>query len=147
MMCLQTVLPLTAKTLGARFGTTGSDTLIGAQTDDVSMGAEGNDYMEGAATNDVLDARGGNDLVYGGEGNDSLILTGLTAGTSYTLQDTIENLGLLGSVGITARGNVSANYIDGTGGDDNIYGLDGDDTLTGNSGNDSLSGEIGRAHV
>jgi Ca2+-binding RTX toxin-like protein len=123
---------LTAKTLGARFGTTGSDTLIGVQTDDVFMGAEGNDYMEGGM---------GNDTLLGGDGNDVLDEDGYAVKLGYG--DDLLDGGAGNDTLFSGDGN---DTLLGGMGNDVMYGEEGNDTLSGGSGNDTLTGGTGNDH-
>ncbi|HET9630293.1 MAG TPA: FG-GAP-like repeat-containing protein [Novosphingobium sp.] len=118
-------------------GRSGNDTLIGGGGDDTLQGDAGADSMIGGPGNDeywVTDAR---DVVVeaAGEGTDRVIVS-LSA---YVLPPEVENLGLVGLIGVTANltGNDLANQISGATGNDTIDGRGGADTMDGGVGDDT----------
>ena len=62
---------------------------------------------------------------------------------SYTLAAHVENLLLLGTLGVQGAGNDLDNAISGNSGDNSLAGGAGNDTLVGGAGNDTLDGGIG----
>ena len=117
--------------------------------------------LTGGAGNDTLDGATGNDTMIGGAGDDSYVVDSLgdvmletaaggtdtvrTSLASYSLAmlTTIENLTNAGSNDFTGIGNVLANAITGSTGNDTLVGDEGDDTLDGGGGADSMAGGIG----
>lgn len=76
-------------------GTSGNDTIIGTNGDDVINGLGGNDNLRGTSGNDTVDGGDGNDRVQGQVGND-LLLGGIGADT---LQGWANNDILVGNEG------------------------------------------------
>lgn len=94
-------------------------------------GGAGNDtYIVGSGDNPVEAAGGGTDTVH--------------ANLSWTLQNEVENLLLLGSGTITGTGNTLANVITGNSGNNTLTGLAGNDTLNGAGGTDTIVGGAGK---
>src|SRR5262249_52898699 len=95
-------------------------------------GGVGNDvYVVNLATDRAIEL--------GGQGIDLVKST-----ASFTLGANVENLVLLGSAALTARGNALANSITGNAGSNHLFGLAGNDILRGGAGNDILDGGLGR---
>jgi len=121
-------------------------------------GAAGNDTLEGGAGNDTLDGGAGTDSMIGGAGNDSYIVDNMgdviveeadggidavSAASSYTLGDNVENLTLTGAANVDGTGNELGNAITGNGGNNSLAGEAGNDTLSGGAGVDTLDGGEG----
>jgi hypothetical protein len=141
----------------------GADTLIGNEADNVLDSGAGNDTLSGGAGNDTLIGGWGNNSLDGGAGSDTVdyirgsdsvsanLALGIASNTGGAGHDTlvsIENLG--GTHGNdTLVGNELANVITGNFGDDHIDGAGGADTLFGDvpnnqiAGNDTLQGGAG----
>lgn len=117
------------------------------------------DTLSGLAGNDELDGGLGADTMIGGDDNDTYIVDDIgdvvtetnsaASGTdlvesdvSYTLGANVENLNLNGDA-VVGTGNVLANIINGTGGDNQLFGGGGNDTLNGDDGDDLLDGGSG----
>ncbi|MEM7211015.1 MAG: right-handed parallel beta-helix repeat-containing protein [Pseudomonadota bacterium] len=139
-------------------GTTNSDVLRGAETDDQIFGGAGND---------LLDGRSGADEMHGGDGDDRFYIddTGDTAieyigqgydrvyaSVDYILPNAIEALAARGSNSIRLTGNAGDNWITsnegsdalrGGAGQDRLISRDGRDWLDGGSGDDILQGGNG----
>ena len=103
-------------------------------------GGSGSDTMAGGAGNDKYNVNGNDDTIveYIGGGIDSVFSVG-----SFTLDDQVENLTLLGFLGYQGAGNDLANRITGNSGFNKLQGLGGNDTLTGGDGMDTLDGGAG----
>lgn len=130
------------------YGGAGADQLDGGWDTDFLFGEDGDDVLNGGADND---------LMYGGPGDDTYIVDAagdfitesFGAGTDtvrstvdFVLPIYVENLVLLGAgVGLQGFGNVFANVITGTSGDNVLWGRLGADTLNGGAGDDVLWGE------
>ena len=113
-----------------------------------------NNFIQGSAGDNILDGGAGNDFMTGLAGNDIYILDSLgdevdetepTAngidtvriGFSYTLGTNVENLELQGSGNINGTGNILANDITGTSGNNRLDGGAGNDILRGGLGADT----------
>lgn len=102
----------------------------GGRVMDTVYGGFGNDtYHIDRSDTSISDATGGLDVVY--------------ASASFRLGAGLENLMLLGPLGLTGTGNVGANVILGDTGDDVLWGLGGHDALDGGEGNNRLMGGAG----
>jgi Ca2+-binding RTX toxin-like protein len=136
----------------------GIETVTGGSGNDSLTGSAGVNTLNGGAGNDTLDGGLANDTLVGGAGDDTYIAnqgdtitegagggtdTVLTASTTFTLANNVENLIFTGAGNFTGTGNGQANTIAGSGGTDVLSGAGGDDTLIGNGGVDSLSGGAG----
>jgi len=145
-------------------GTTGSDSLPGAATDEIINALDGNDTIQANAGNDTVNAGNGNDIIAGGvgvnslsggAGNDSYTLLNpldvveeasnsttevdiVKIAGNYTLGTNVENLGLLGTKNYHGTGNSLKNFLTGNSGHNLLTGDLGDDFLKGIEGNDSL---------
>lgn len=110
------------------FGNIGNDTLDGKEGADTLEGSSGDDTYVVDADDEIVEISGG--------GTDTVQASG-----SFTLDDNLENLQLLGSSDINGTGNELANLIEGNsganilngggvtfGGNDTLFGRDGDDT-------------------
>lgn len=123
-----------------------------------ASGDSDDNVLVGNSNANRLDGRGGLDQLIGGLGNDiytvdtneDLVVENANEGidtvnsaVSYTLEDNVENLVLLGTFFGTGIGNALANRVTGDASHNALQGVDGNDTLTGNDGNDSLDGGKG----
>lgn len=113
--------------------------------------------LTGNELNNLLDGGAGADIMKGGLGDDTYVVddagdkvteTGagidtVRASVSYTLGGLVENLVLLGAIGLVGTGNGLANTITGGDGDDTLSGLAGDDVLDGGAGADAMDGGTG----
>jgi Ca2+-binding RTX toxin-like protein len=142
------------------FGVAGTyDLLVTGSTPVISTKpTDGNDSITGTSGNDTLDGGLGIDTLTGGMGDDFYIVDNIgdiiteapAAGNdtvlskiSYTLGNSLENLGLLGSDNIKATGNELNNALSGNDGSNILKGMAGDDALNGGKGSDKLTGGIG----
>ena len=133
---------------------TGSAALdgIGNAVDNIIIGTSDVNSLVGGGGNDILNGKENVDTLEGGEGNDiyfvdnsgDIIIEKVGAGidtvqssVSWILDNSLENLTLLGSSVIDAWGNASdntlignsaANVLDGKAGIDTMLGFSGDDT-------------------
>jgi Ca2+-binding RTX toxin-like protein len=130
---------------------------IGNDLNNEITGSDIANLLAGSAGNDTLNGGVGNDTLLGGAGNDTYVLfndvdnvvedTGEGIDTiesrfSVTLAENVENLKLI-ELGLTGTGNVLANVITVTAGDNKLLGLGGNDTLIGAAGRDTLDGGAG----
>jgi Ca2+-binding RTX toxin-like protein len=139
--------------------------LTGNGAANVLDGRSGADTMHGGGGDDTFYVDDSNDLVYEreGQGTDTVYSSvsyvlresppqppdydpyaGASPRPWYTGENQIETLMLLGSDGLSATGNTSANTINGNPGDNTLNGGDGDDRLFGAAGADILRGGDGR---
>jgi len=140
-------------------GSSGPNTLTGAVGNDTLKGGAGNDALFGNGGNDVLDGGKDADRMEGGSGNDTYIIDNVKdvvvevagqgtdtvkTGLSYSLGADFENLALIGSNNLSAKGNAFANRISGNAGDNTLMGFAGNDSLTGGDGSDTLFGGEGK---
>ncbi|MFM9844211.1 MAG: beta strand repeat-containing protein [Dongiaceae bacterium] len=137
----------------------GFNTLIGGSGDDKLTALHGDDVLDGGAGNDTMSGGLGNDLyTYGGAGDviietkfdtdDSVISDVALSGVILN----VENYGFFNASAVKfiannvdneIVGSAFADFIDGSGGNDDLWGGDGEDTLIGGKGNDYLDGESG----
>ena len=126
--------------------------LNGNSGNNILSGLDGNDTLNGGAGNDMLDGGAGNDILTGGMGDDVYIVDSLsdvltelagegtdevrTSLATYTLAANVENLTGTVTTGQTLIGNVLANIITGSTGNDTLNGGTGADTLNGGLGDD-----------
>ena len=121
-------------------------------------GGARHDLLEGWGGADTLDGGAGADTLVGGSGDDTYIVAGVTQSTveepdqgidsvhssiGWILGDHIEDLTLLGVVGLMGTGNALDNHITGNDGGNRLAGGDGADTLDGGGGADLLAGGEG----
>jgi Ca2+-binding RTX toxin-like protein len=132
-------------------GGAGNDALDGGDGVDHLIGGAGNDRLDGAIGADTLEGGAGNDLYRVDDFNDTVVEakgqgtdTVETEVNGYTLADNVENLNLLGGLGIAGHGNALDNHLVGNGGINTLTGEAGNDLLEGQGGNDSLVGGDGR---
>lgn len=117
-----------------------SNFLGGNSGNNVIDGGSGSDTMAGGAGNDIYNVSGNNDTIieYAGGGVDAVFSVG-----SFTLDEQVENLTLLGFLSYSGAGNELANKITGNAGINKLEGQGGNDTLSGGDGNDTLDGGAG----
>jgi Ca2+-binding RTX toxin-like protein len=121
-------------------GNAADNSITGNAADNILDGGAGADKMSGGLGNDTYYVDNSSDSVRenANEGVDSVYST-----VSFTLNDNIENLTLLGSASVRGEGNSGNNEIHGNSGDNELHGLDGSDILDGGLGNDILNGGRG----
>lgn len=155
-----------ADTLG---GAGGADTLLGGDGDDSVAGGTGDDSLAAGAGDDrlrgglgldTLAGGAGDDLYYFDEAQDILVEAAgegfdtvrTTVSLALAEDAEVEEVLLLGVLGLSATGNgfdnqlsgnEGANAIAGLGGADRLIGNGGADTLEGGAGDDTLSGSAG----
>ena len=134
-------------------GNSGNNFLAGRNGNDILQGGKGDDTLNGAFGNDLLEGGFGKDSLNGKLGDDTYVLNNLedvndvineSGGVdqvnsifSYTLQNDIENLLLIGDEDVDATGNSKANTLIGNSGENILDGLAGSDIMIGKSGNDT----------
>lgn len=130
-------------------GNSGSNTITGTAGADSLDGGAGSDSLIGGAGNDTYFVDDLSDNIYeeSGKGTDLVI----SAASSYTLANNVENLSLAGTAAINGMGNAMDNVVTGNIGDnflsggssgnDTLFGSGGADTVLGESGNDFLLGD------
>lgn len=123
---------------GALYGLGGDDTLRGGSLDDVIDGGTGADSMSGWQGNDTYYVDSLGDRIRDTDGVDMVM-----ASITYVMASGLENLTLLGDLGIFGTGNGAANYMAGNEASNLLSGLDGDDNLAGAGGDDTLDGGAG----
>ncbi|MFM7275541.1 MAG: beta strand repeat-containing protein, partial [Gammaproteobacteria bacterium] len=131
--------------------------LLGEDDLDGAGNAQAN-TITGTIGNNALDGGGGADTLTGGEGDDTYTVDNFNdtiveladegndtvrASIGFTLADNLENLQLLGSIGLNGLGNAIDNLIEGNSGGNLLEGAEGADTLEGGDGSDTLSGGLG----
>ena len=147
-----TVLTLTLS------GTAGNDSMSGGLGDETLNGLDGNDTLDGGGGNDTLNGGLGADALIGGAGNDLFVVDNVgdmpvelayngvdsvDSTISWTLATEVENLRLMGSTAISAKGNASANALIGNLANNRLESGAGNDTLDGGAGDDTLNGGLG----
>jgi Ca2+-binding RTX toxin-like protein len=144
-------------------GGLGSFLSMGAAQDRiVNAGTMMGDVFLGAG-NDVIDSLQGRIVgtIFGGDGNDVFRLSNRTieivetatgghdrveSTVTWVLDDSLEDLRLLGSSDARAYGHDGANELIGNDGNNRIVAYDGNDTLRGGRGEDALVGGVGNDH-
>jgi len=149
-------------TIENSFGGIGDDEITGNSADNSLNGGNGNDLLYGGEGNDTFDwdpnGRGGNDTFYGGIGDDAYVINStldkiieytnegidtVWVNFSYSLADlpNIEDIGLIGTIGVSLIGNAANNSFKCSSGDDNLNGGLGLDKAiyTGNKSNYTLT--------
>lgn len=147
-------------------GGAGRDLILGQDGNDRLLGGNDDDEIHGGLGDDLIDGGHGADSLFGDQGIDTLSYASSTAGVNvnldtgavsggYAFLDNIHNFEnpigsqfddvLTGTDGIgfsTANGNGEAadNFIQGLGGNDQIFGSLGNDRIEGGTGNDILTG-------
>ena len=118
----------------------------------VGVGNALSNTLTGSAVNNFLDGGAGADTMIGGAGDDIFVVDSaadrvvenqyegvdlVRASVSYTLTDSVENLLLTGTQGLTGTGNATRNIIVGNSAGNRIDGGAGADTLGGGGGDDT----------
>jgi Ca2+-binding RTX toxin-like protein len=140
---IQSVLTITDAQTGS------AKTLIGGSDNDFLTGGAGSDTLSGGQGNDTLTGFTGNDFYYI-ENMGDIIVEAFNAGSdtvrsfiSYTLDASLERLGLQGTDDLNGTGNSFDNLVAGNAGNNLLDGQAGNDTLMGRGGADTLFGGIG----
>ncbi|WP_119302516.1 calcium-binding protein [Dongia deserti] len=108
----------------------------GNDLDNVIKGGAGVDTLTGGLGNDAYYLNSSKDVVIesGGQGNDTIATTFSANLADYAH---IENIRLLGTAGLKATGNITANVLEGNDGANILDGKAGADTMKGGKGNDT----------
>ncbi|MDQ8728500.1 family 16 glycosylhydrolase [Bradyrhizobium sp. LHD-71] len=115
------------------YGTAANDRLTAVQRDDKLVGWTGDDtYAIGSSNKNIIENAGGG-------------IDRVEASVSYTLPENVENLTLMEG-GFIGTGNVLANRMVGSRGNDTLNGGAGNDLLYGGSGNDTFIFGAGNGH-
>jgi serralysin len=128
-------------------GTSGAETFISTQFNDILNGLDGNDTLYGRGGDDVINGGTGADRLNGGGGFDVLTYELSSGGV-------IVNIALNTASGGDAEGDVIDGFeavygsafddrVSGNDADNDIFTRDGNDFVTGGDGNDFVSGNIG----
>lgn len=139
-----------------RWGTEGSERIIGTDADQFIWGLAGNDTLRGGGGGDTLAGDRGADALDGGDGSDTVVYDAATGGVDVNLT-TRDGHGNIAEGDRFARvehiqggdyddrltGNRAHNRLDGGNGDDTLRGADGRDTLVAGGGDDRLRGDGG----
>lgn len=124
-------------------GSTGNDIFDGGSGDDELIGGDGNDQLNGGVGADTM--RGGdgddifgvddvNDVLFDSSGDDRVRST-----VKFSLAGLpIEDLQLVGDIGLGGTGNALDNVLRGSRGDDTLAGGGGADTVEGLAGDDRI---------
>ena len=134
-------------------GNSGNNYLVSGNGDDVLNGDSGDDILNGGLGNDLLEGGLGKDILLGKSGDDTYVLSNsedindviielsgidqVNSVFSYTIQDDIENLVLIGEEDIDGTGNSAANSLIGNDEDNILDGLGGGDIMAGGLGDDT----------
>jgi Ca2+-binding RTX toxin-like protein len=123
------------------YGGGGNDLISGGSDRDVLRGDEGNDTISGGTDNDDIQGGAGNDIISGGDGNDRM----LGNDGDDDISGDRGNDYILGGMGKDLiNGGDDRDRLWGEGGDDVIRGDRGNDLLVGGFGKDQLTGGQGR---
>lgn len=129
------------------FGGEGDDTLIGNALDNGFIGGFGNDIMRGGAGNNFVAETRDADFLLASTGATTATLTIVQGGSSETDSLTeIQRVSLTGGESnniLDATGFIGQVFLQGLGGNDQLYGGAGNDFLSGGDGNDLLRGNGG----
>lgn len=130
-------------------GGEGDDVLQGNGDRDLLLGDDGNDTLSGGGKNDTLIGDSGADFLVGGPGAlDMVSYQDESSSISVTIDD-VANDGESGendNIAATCEafwGGSAADFIRGSGKNNNILGGLGNDTLIGGGGNDTIQGNGG----
>ena len=133
-------------------GNSGSNALNAGAGNDTLNGDDGNDKLFGSDGNDSLDGGLGDDIMNGGTGNDTFHVDSsgdfcheafgqgidtIISSIDWALSGNFENLTLIGSANVNARGNSLSNLLIGNNGNNVLNGNGGIDTMIGGLGNDT----------
>ena len=127
------------------YGGSGSDDITGGSGDDYINGGSGRDVLHGGSGNDTFITGSGRDTVNGSSGSDTVSYAETTSGVNIDLhgkRTTGGDSDTLLSIE-NAIGSDFADYIKGTGGDNELAGGAGNDLIRGVRGNDTLTGGLG----
>ena len=131
------------------------NTIWGNEFDNQLLGMGGNDTLYGLGGGDSLNGGLGEDRMFGGTGDDVYYVDNkddyaveaigegtdlIVASVSYSLSNIqfVENLRLVGTGNLNARGNNLDNVINGNSGNNVIEGRRGGDLMIGGGGNDTF---------
>ncbi len=128
---------------------TGSGNINGTgnASTNVITGNDGNNVLDGGAGIDEVDGAGGDDTLVastadeagafvGGAGIDTVRFTAATAGQTFSLTASVENLTILGALATNGTGNASDNVLTGNAAANVLTGGDGNDTYVVNIATD-----------
>jgi Ca2+-binding RTX toxin-like protein len=121
-------------------GDSAANSLVGNSLDNLLSGLAGADTMSGALGNDIYTVDDPMDVVIESK-NQGIDLVESTI--SYSLNDNVENLILVGSLAINGNGNQLNNQLTGNIGNNVLNAGDGLDILNGGGGADTLIGGSG----
>lgn len=121
-------------------GSTGNDVIQGGAGNDTIIGGAGADTMKGFGGNDTFHVDNAKDVIaeWQNGGHDTVFST-----ASFTLNDNVEDLFLLGTGHLAGTGNAMKNVLVGNAGNNRLDGAAGNDRLDGGAGIDTLTGGIG----
>ncbi len=126
-------------------GGSGSDTINGGSGNDSINGGSGRDVLNGGSGNDTFITGSGRDTVNGSSGIDTVSYVEASRGVNIDLhgkRSTGGDSDILVSIE-NAIGSDFADYLKGTGGDNELAGGAGNDLIRGVKGNDTLTGGLG----
>ena len=128
-------------------GLAGNDTIYGNVGIDTLYGGDGNDSLFGGTEDDLLQGGAGNDFMDGGDGIDTLDYTGSTAAVLLNLSNgTAEGGHAVGDTFTGMENLIGSGFNDtltGNLGANVIYGMVGNDILNGGLGADTMYGGAG----
>jgi len=120
-------------------GSAGNDVIQGGAGNDTIIGGLGADTMKGFGGDDTFYVDNTKDVIaeWQNGGHDRVFST-----ASFTLNDNVEDLFLLGTGNLAGTGNKLANVLSGNVGNNRLDGAAGRDTLDGGAGADTLTGGL-----